>query len=110
MTRKFLPIAALAAAALLPLSAQAEQHIVLKSEKIEFPATGKMFPKGPNVDTVNGNCVACHSIDMVFNQPNMSKAGWEVEVNKMRNVYKAPIDQKDVAPIVEYLTAVKGTK
>lgn len=110
MVRKFLPIAMVTAAALLPLSVQAKQHIVLKSEKFDFPATGKMFPNGPNVDTVNGNCLACHSIDMVFNQPNMPKAGWEVEVNKMRNVYKAPIAQKDVAPIVEYLTTVKGTE
>jgi hypothetical protein len=110
MTRKFLPIAALLAAALIPLAAPARQNIVLKSEKITLPTTGKMFPAGPNVDTVNGNCLACHSIDMVFNQPTMTKAGWAAEVNKMRNVYKAPIDEKDVGPIVEYLTAVKGTK
>lgn len=110
MTRKFLPIAAVLAAALLPLAAQARQQIVLKSQTITLPSTGKMFPAGPNVDTVNGNCLACHSIDMVFNQPNMTKAGWEAEVNKMRNVYKAPIDEKDVGPIVEYLAAVKGAK
>ena len=110
MTCKFLPIAAVLAAALIPLAALAKQRIVLKSETITLPTTGKTFPSGPNVDTMNGNCLACHSIDMVFNQPNMPKASWEAEVNKMRNVYKAPIDQKDVGPIVEYLTAVKGTK
>jgi hypothetical protein len=110
MTRKILPIAAVLAVALTPFAAQAKQRIVLRSEKITLPATGKMFPAGPNVDTVNNNCLACHSIDMVYNQPNMSKAGWEAEVNKMRNVYKAPIDEKDVGPIVDYLTAVKGTK
>ncbi len=110
MTRKFLPIAAVLAAAVIPLAAAARQQIVLKSQRITLPTTGKMFPAGPNVDTVNGNCLACHSIDMVFNQPNMTKAGWEAEVNKMRHVYKAPIDQKDVGPIVEYLTAVKGAK
>ncbi len=110
MTRKFWPVAAVLAAALMPLAGLAKQQIVLKSEKITLPTTGKMFPPGPNVDTVNGNCLACHSIDMVFNQPNMAKAGWEAEVNKMRNVYKAPIDEKDVGPIVEYLTAMKGAK
>ena len=110
MTRKFLSIAAVLSAALLPLAAPASQHIVLKSQTITLPTTDKVFPAGPNVDVVNGNCLACHSIEMVFNQPNLSKAGWESEVNKMRNVYKAPIDEKDVGPIVDYLAAVRGTK
>lgn len=111
MTRKILPIAAIMAMAMLSFSVHAKQrNIVLKSEKITLPSTGKMFPAGPNVDTVNNNCLACHSIDMVLNQPNMPKAVWEVEVNKMRNAFKAPVDEKDVAPIVEYLTAIKGTK
>lgn len=110
MTRTTLPIAAVLAVALMPLALQAKQHIVLKSEKITLPATGKTFPPGPNVETVQRNCLTCHSIDMVFNQPNMPKAAWTVEVNKMRNVYKAPIDEKDVGPIVDYLTAVKGAK
>lgn len=109
MSRKILPIAAIMAAALMPLAAHAKDHIVLRSVHVKLPATGKMFP-GPNADTINANCVACHSIDMVFNQPNMSKGAWEAEVNKMRNVYKAPVDSKDVGAIVDYLTQIKGTK
>lgn len=108
MIRKILPIAAVMAVAAMPFAAQAKGHIVLKSVHVNLPATGKMFP-GPNASAINGNCVACHSIDMIYNQPNMSKGAWEAEVAKMRNVYKAPVDAKDVGPIVEYLTKIKGT-
>jgi hypothetical protein len=40
----------------------------------------------------------------------MPKAGWEAEVNKMRNVYKTPVAAEDIAAIVDYLTQIKGTK
>jgi len=46
----------------------------------------------------------------VFRQPRMPKAAWGAEVAKMRNVYKAPVDEKDVPAIVDYLTVVKGPK
>jgi hypothetical protein len=42
--------------------------------------------------------------------PALPKAAWQSEVNKMRNVYKAPVDAKNVPAIVDYLTAVKGPK
>ncbi len=47
---------------------------------------------------------------MVMNQPVMPKAAWEAEVNKMRNVYKAPVAESDVAAIIDYLASIKGTK
>ena len=45
---------------------------------------------------------------MVVTQPAMPKAAWEAEVAKMRNVYKAPVDAKDVPAIVDYLVSIKG--
>jgi hypothetical protein len=45
---------------------------------------------------------------MVLNQPALSKAQWKAEVNKMRMVYKAPIDAKDVDQIVDYLVSLKA--
>ena len=45
---------------------------------------------------------------MVLNQPALPKATWEAEVRKMINVYKAPIDEADVASIVAYLAKYKG--
>jgi hypothetical protein len=46
---------------------------------------------------------------MVLNQPALPKAVWESEVDKMRNVYKAPVDDKNVDVIVHYLISIKGT-
>jgi hypothetical protein len=40
---------------------------------------------------------------MVLNQPALTKAQWQAEVAKMRAVYKAPIDPKDVDAILAYL-------
>ena len=47
---------------------------------------------------------------MVLYQPPLSRAGWEAEVKKMRNVYKAPIDPTDDAALVDYLMSIKGIK
>jgi hypothetical protein len=47
---------------------------------------------------------------MMMNQPTLPKAGWEAEVAKMSNVFKAPIADGDVPAIVEYLAATKGSK
>ena len=59
---------------------------------------------------MNNNCLSCHSADMVLNQPALPKAEWQAEVDKMRTAYKAPIDPKDVAAILDYLVSVKGEK
>ena len=45
---------------------------------------------------------------MVLNQPALPRATWEAEVHKMINVYRAPIDDADVAAIVDYLAKTKG--
>jgi len=75
---------------------------------LDFPADTAAFPDGPNVKLVNQDCLACHSADMVLNQPALSKAQWEAQVNLMRTAYKAPIDPKDAGAIVDYLVSIKG--
>ena len=98
------------AAALAAPPASAKGPMTLKSVNITLPESKRDFPPGPGVDVARDNCSACHSIGMILNQPTMPKAGWEAEVAKMRNVYKAPVDEKNVPTIVEYLTAIKGPK
>ena len=78
---------------------------VFKSQAIELPADAAAFPDGPNVKVVTQNCLACHSADMVLDQPLLPRATWAAEVTKMRNVYKAPISDADAALIVDYLAA-----
>jgi hypothetical protein len=90
--------------------ARSATPIELKSEKFDLPDSDRMFPGGPGSDAINNNCLACHSADMVLNQPAMSKDAWKSEVSKMINNYKAPVAQEDVGAIVEYLTALKGKK
>lgn len=110
MAHKILLAALLCAAVATPLLTQAETAIVLKSVQVQLPQGDVMFPPGPGAQTADNNCLACHSVDMVMNQPAMSKSAWEAEVAKMRNVYKAPVNEADVAPIVEYLVKIKGIK
>jgi len=54
-------------------------------------------------------CVACHSVDYIpMNSRFLDQAGWSAEVNKMINVFGAPIPKEDVAAIVTYLTQNYG--
>jgi mono/diheme cytochrome c family protein len=110
MFRNPLPGVVLLGAASMPFAAQGAAPLQLKPVKVELPDSDKMFPAGPGADAINNNCLACHSADMVLNQPALSEQAWAAEVNKMINNYKAPVAAQDVGMIVEYLTAVKGTK
>jgi hypothetical protein len=111
MFRKLLrAVMILLSAASMSFVARAATPLQLKPVKIDLPDSDTMFPAGPGSDASNNNCLACHSADMVLNQPGLSKQAWAAEVNKMINTYKAPIAPEDVGPIVEYLTARKGAK
>ena len=111
MKRKILPLALVAATVLVSLTALAKApSFTLKSVNVMLPESTRALPDGPGLSDVQNNCVACHSGGMIMNQPTMPRAAWEAEVAKMRNVYKAPVDEKDVPDIVNYLTAVKGPK
>jgi mono/diheme cytochrome c family protein len=90
--------------------AQAAKTIALKSVSVDFPDGERNLPDGPGLAAMQSNCISCHTPGMILTQPAMPKAFWEAEVAKMRNVYKAPISEKDVPDIVAYLTAVKGPK
>jgi cytochrome c5 len=110
MLRKLLTIAIVAGVAVAPFRAQAESGLTLKSVSVHLPAGDRMFPDRVGADAVNNNCLACHSAGMVLNQPMLSKAQWQAEVDKMRSAYKAPIDPKDVETIVDYLVGIKGSR
>jgi hypothetical protein len=94
----------------VPVVAQVAAPPELKPVKIDLPDSDRMFPDGPGADAINSNCLACHSADMVLNQPPLSKLAWSAEVHKMINNYRAPVAPEDVDPIVNYLTALKGAK
>jgi hypothetical protein len=97
MLRKALP-ALVSVAALTSAQVHAENKLILKSVNVDLPFGDRMFPDGPGLDVVNGNCLAC---------PPMQ---WRTEVEKMRTAYKAPIDAKDIDTIVNYLVALQPAK
>ena len=74
----------------------------------ELPDETVAFKPGPNLETVQNNCTACHSADYIKTQPEgpkFKKDFWQAEVTKMIKVYGAPIDNADVSKIVDYLAA-----
>jgi cytochrome c5 len=93
-----------------PVSTSAPQTFVLKSVSVELPTSEIAFPGPANAEAINANCLACHSAGMVQTQHNLSKATWAALVDKMIHAYKAPVAEKDVPAIVDYLTETKGLK
>lgn len=110
MKRKTFSVLSLALGAGVALVPPAHARIALKSVDVTLPDSTRALPDGPERATVQNNCLSCHSAGMILTQPRMPKAAWAAEVAKMRNVYKAPVDEKDVPAIVDYLAAVKGPK
>ncbi len=104
------PPGAILVPAAAPVPAGAPQTFVLKSVSIDLPTSNIAFPGGTKAEAINANCLACHSAGMVLTQHNLSKATWAGVVDKMIHAYKAPVGEKDVPAIVDYLTETKGLK
>src|ERR1700737_3229152 len=100
----------LAGMLLLPMPVSAQELPALKSVNVDLPPGDSQFPGGAAADAINNNCLACHSADMVLNQPALQRAQWDAEVIKMHTAYKAPIDPKDVDAILDYLVSIKSVK
>jgi cytochrome c5 len=92
--------------------------IAAKPAKVEVPTTGARsitlptieteLPPGPGKVTVISTCTLCHSQRYVLMQPNFPRKTWIAEVDKMKKVYGAPIQDEQVEPIVNYLTSIRG--
>lgn len=79
--------------------------------RYELPEETAALAPGPNLETAQANCSACHSADYISTQPRSfadPRAFWSAEVTKMQKAYGAPIADADVKPIVEYLVATYG--
>jgi hypothetical protein len=109
MLRTLLPAVMALGVMLPPLAGHAAQLDALTSLHLDLPSSDMTFPDGPGADAMNSNCLTCHSVDHVLNQPTLPRETWDEVVHKMINAYKAPIDPKDVPTIVDYLARTKGT-
>ncbi len=71
-----------------------------------LPEETAMLRAGLGQETVQKNCVACHSVDYIERQPpGMGRAFWDGVVKKMIGSYHAQIDEAGAAAIVDYLAA-----
>jgi cytochrome c553 len=103
MRKAIIGIGSLSAVLLASTPVWVQQAPAIKSITADLPAGDSLFPGGSSADAINNNCLACHSADMVLNQPPLPKSTWEAEARKMIEVYKAPVDETDVPAIVDYL-------
>ena len=88
------------------LTTATDGGVTLHSVNVDLPNGDRTFPGDAKADAINNNCLACHSAGMVLNQPSLSRAAWQAEVEKMRSVYLAPIAAEDVSAIVDYLASL----
>ncbi|QXX76573.1 cytochrome c [Methylovirgula sp. HY1] len=110
MHRHFIAVVLLAGVTIAPKVAQAATPFELKSVTVTLPDSDRMFPAGPGGDQINGNCLICHSASMVLNQPALRRKVWAAEVDKMIEIYKAPVPPQDVGAIVDYLVNLRGAR
>jgi len=75
---------------------------------IEVPYIPYKMKQAPGVDTVQANCLMCHSFGYVLNQGPQPRAFWDEKVQKMIKAFKAPISKKDAKIIENYLTKNYG--
>jgi len=98
--------------ALLALLATAGSIPALAASRVyQLPDETAGLAPGPNLDLVQGNCGGCHSSEYISTQPRRlpnAKAFWTAEVTKMQHAYGAPVEDADVAKIVDYLVATYG--
>ena len=88
---------------LLPLSAQIEGDI--KVPYVDFP-----MKEGKGIYSTRGKCNMCHSFGYVINQGKQSKEFWREKTIKMIEVFNAPINEKDIEIVVNYLYENYGDK
>jgi cytochrome c5 len=86
--------------------------LVVASPALAFAGEEQIkLKEGPGRETVQANCVMCHSLDYIpMNSPFMKRANWQASVDKMLKVMGAPIRQDDVPVIVDYLTRYYGVE
>ncbi len=70
---------------------------------VEVPYIPYEIKMGKGFETVQANCLMCHSFGYIINQGPQSKLFWKKKVDKMITHFKAPIEKKDAEICTEYL-------
>ena len=65
----------------------------------------------PGYAKAQANCVSCHSAEyMQYQPPSAARPYWDAMVKRMKQVFKAPIDDADMPAIVDYLARTYGNE
>jgi hypothetical protein len=84
-----------------------------RTKIIELPTDGVYLKPStlPGYEKAMTNCVACHSAEyMHYQPPTAARPYWENMVKRMKQVFKAPIEEADIPVIVDYLVKVYGNE
>jgi len=56
-------------------------------------------------------CTACHSAEYIrYQPPTAARPYWTAMVNRMKNVFNAPVQEADIPDIVDYLVKTYGNE
>lgn len=66
------------------------------------------LPDHPDKNLVMANCLPCHSLAYIVNQPPMKREAWKKTVRKMIDAYGAPVPDSVIAErITDYLFSIR---
>jgi hypothetical protein len=83
------------------------------TKTIELPPDGTQLKASPlpGYAKAQAQCVACHSAEyMLYQPPNAPRGYWDNMVKRMKNVFKAPVQEADMPDIVDYLVKTYGNE
>ena len=84
--------------------------VTLTSSTLNLPEEKAAFPEGAAGELITNNCSACHSAEMILNQPLLGPDKWKAAIDKMRGTYHAPIAPEDDAALVAALTGLQAER
>ena len=84
--------------------------VILTSSTLSLPQEKAAFPQGPAGELITNNCGACHSAEMILNQPSLGAEKWKATIDKMRGTYHAQIAPGDDAALVAALTGLQAPR
>lgn len=80
---------------------------------VKLPVVKEEFKKSslPGYNLAVQKCLICHSADYVqYQPPSIDRKGWEAEVKKMQQSFKAPLNDGEIPLIAEYITKLYGNE
>ena len=83
------------------------------SKSIQLPPDGTQLKASslPGYAKAQTHCVACHSAEyMLYQPPSAPRPYWDAMVKRMKQVFKAPIDDADMPEIIDYLVKTYGSE